>query len=259
MFRVLIRMTCRFGLLLIAGIATAAELAEAPERYEVELIVFRHADQSRNTPEVPAATSIFRPSPLDLTISELPIQPPETLSAPLAPASSALPGDAPSKHTQRPPIDFYLMALKPTYPDFVPLREDKRSLNRVYARLEKIDAYEPILHVGWVQPARKSDNSRPYRFETAEIDTTGIAGTVTLYKERFLHIEIDLTLDTKQPAVEKSSFLTPGAKDTPEVFKLTESRRIRGTTEHYFDHPKFGVIARIQHVKAAATARKENG
>ncbi len=151
------------------------------------------------------------------------------------------------------------MALDPTYPDFVPLREDRRSLARVYERLEQIDAYEPILHVGWVQPARESDNSNPYRFEPSAIDATGLAGTITLYKERYLHLEIDLSLESQQAAVETDFLLGPGAADAPEAYTLTESRRIRGLTEHYFDHPRFGIIARIRDVKSAATAREENG
>jgi len=171
-----------------------------------------------------------------------------------------MPGSVPSEQAQdRPPINFHLLALDPTYPEFVPLRADRQSLSQVYERLERIDAYEPILHIGWVQAAHASNNSKPYRFEPTAIDTTAIVGTVTLYKERFLHLEIDLSLESEQPVVETGFFLSLGAKDAPEVYTLTESRRIRGLTEHYFDHPQFGIIARIQDVKSAASGREEIG
>ena len=32
------------------------------------------------------------------------------------------------------------------------------------------------------------------------------------------------------------------------IYQLDESRRIRGTGAHYFDHPKFGVIAEIREI-----------
>ena len=41
-----------------------------PTRYEVELIIFRHLDQSRNTPEIPAAASMIQDSPFDLKLAD---------------------------------------------------------------------------------------------------------------------------------------------------------------------------------------------
>lgn len=247
----LTRVACLSGLLLTTGIAPAVELPAAPERYEVELIVFRHVDQSRNTPEIPAAASIFRASPLNLTLAEIPAQ------VPVAPFG--LPGSIPSTRVRRPPISFHIIELNPTYPDFVPLRDDSRTLNRVYERLERLDAYEPVVHIGWVQPARNTDGAKPYRFEPDTIGDVGIAGTVTLYMGRYLHIEVDLTLETANPQAAAQFVFSARANESPDMHKLTESRRIRGTATHYFDSPQFGVITRIQEVHAAATRREENG
>jgi hypothetical protein len=247
------RIACLSGLLLIMGIANGTEQPEAPARYEVELIIFRHIDQSRNTPEIPAASSIFQPSPFDLTLAEIPLQPPVGLpdSTPLLIGAAKL--------ERLPPISFHILELDPSYPDFVPLRQDTHMLNQVYARLERIDAYEPLLHVGWIQPARNTDSTKPYHFEPATTDGTGIAGTVTLYKERFLHLEVDLVLETEKPPARTPFFFGAGVNDSPDLYKLTESRRIRGTATHYFDSPQFGVITRIREVHAAAAEREENG
>jgi hypothetical protein len=249
----LIRTACLAGLLVTAGIAIGAEPENAPARYEVELILFRHIDQSRNTPEIPAASSIFNPSPLDLTLAEIPSQPPVEPST-----GNPLIIDA-GPHIRRPPISFHISDLDPSYPDFVPLREDTHTLMRTYQRLEKIDAYEPLLHIGWIQTAWSTDDSRPYRFEPPATDGIGISGTVTLYKERFLHIEVDLALETVKQPVRTPFFIGSGSGDSPDVFKLTESRRIRGTTTHYFDSPQFGLITRIQEVRAAAAEREGAG
>jgi len=256
--RLLIRTACLAGLLATAGImttgmATGAELTTAPPRYEVELILFRHIDQSRNTPEIPAASSIFNPSPLDLTLAEIPLPPPveSTGGNPLIIVTGT--------PVRRAPIEFHLIELDPAYPDFVPLREDTRTLNRTYERLEQIDAYEPLLHIGWIQPARNTGDSRPYRFEPPTTEGTGISGTVTLYKERYLHLEIDLALETEHQPVSTPFFFRAGGDDAPDVFKLTESRRIRGTVTHYFDSPQFGLITRVQEVRAAAAEREGAG
>jgi len=263
MLRLLPCIACLSGLLLTSTtVISTAHSAEAPERYEVELIIFRHVDQSRNTPEISAAASIFLPSPLDLTITEMPAQFPEPTAGPVN-----MPGAISSQQAHQAPINFYLLELDPTYPDFVPMRNEMRTLSQIYARLDTIDAYEPITHVGWVQPARDTDNAKPYRFTLpatepatgATRSDTGITGTITLYKGRFLHLEVDLTLEAEKLPEETWSFLGAGTKDAPDTYKLTESRRIQGTAAHYFDHPQFGVIARIKQVKTAAAASKENG
>ncbi len=253
MLRMLTCIACLSGLSLTTGHATAAELFEQPDRYEIELIIFRHVDQSRNTPEIPAATSIFRSSPLDLTLAEIPMQPP--LPAPPLAFSAITPDDS----IRRPPISFYITPLQPEYPDFVPLRDTTHELGQVYANLEQVDAYEPLIHVGWVQQARESDNALTYHLPPEIIGDHSIAGTVTLYKNRYLHLDIDLALETAGQQVRSHSLFGPRASEPPEVYKLTESRRIRGTTAHYFDHPQFGLITRIREVRAAANARKEQG
>jgi hypothetical protein len=261
--RLLSRIACLAGLLLTTiTVMTTANSAEAVERYEVELIIFRHVDQSRSTPEIPAASSIFRPSPLNLTIADIPAPFPDNPAEPVG-----MPGNTPGKQRHQPPITFYLLELDPTYPDFVPMRDEMRTLSQIYARLDTIDAYQPISHVGWIQPARDTDNAKPYRFTLpaaepstgATMSETGVTGTITLYKGRFLHLEVDLTLEVDKPADQTWSFLGAGTKDSPDMYKLTESRRIQGTATHYFDHPQFGVIARIQQVKTKVAAGEENG
>jgi len=255
-------LTCLPGLLLITAIATAADVFEVPKRYEVELIVFRHTDQTRNTPEIPAASALFNPSPLDLILAEPPVQAPanEPVQSPqMLAAPDELLDSAAILRNRQPPITFLIMDLNPTYPDFVPLRDDTQTLDRVYQRLERIDAYEPLLHIGWVQPARDSDGAKPYRFEPTTIGEIGIVGTVTLYKERFLHLEIDLALEADKPAIEARYLFPADAIDTPDEYTLMESRRIRGSATHYFDHPQFGIIARVQEVEAAAAEREGTG
>ena len=256
-----IQTACLAGLLAAAGMlsgiaidrAIGAEPEAAPPRYEVELILFRHVDQSRNTPEIPSAASIFNPSPLDLTLAEIPA--PQAVE----PADGSPLIVAVDPRDRQPPLDFFLLDLEPAYPDFVPLHEDIHTLRRAWERLEQIDAYEPLLHIGWIQPARNTQEARPYRFAPPMTESLGISGTVTLYKERYLHLDVDLALEAEQKPFRSPFFFGGGSGESPDTFKLNESRSIRGTVTHYFDNPKFGLIARIQEVRAAAAEREETG
>ncbi|MDP6674945.1 MAG: hypothetical protein QGH93_08895, partial [Gammaproteobacteria bacterium] len=133
MLRLLTRIICLSGLILSAESSIAVDIPAAPDRYQVELIVFRHIDQSRNTPETPAAASIFQVSPLNLMLAEIPLQTPQIPSAPLGMLT-----DTQNKRPSRLPISFQLLELDPSYPYFVPLRADTHTLNQIYARLELV-------------------------------------------------------------------------------------------------------------------------
>lgn len=237
-----------------ASLANGAEPPSPPELYEVELIVFRHADQTRTTPESPTVSSIFEPPPLELTLPELPVLP----GSGAVQAGGPLTIDA-DERPRLAPIEFHLLELEPVHPDFVPLRPGQHQLDRAYERLARIDAYEPLLHLGWIQPARNTGDTRPFRIEPDVAGRSGITGSVSLFKERYLHIEMDLSL-TAEPAPGKTPFFFGwGTDETPQPHRLSESRRIIGTATHYFDGPYFGVIARIQEVRTAAAARDKNG
>jgi hypothetical protein len=57
---------------------------------------------------------------------------------------------------------------------------------------------------------------------------------VTLIRERYLHLDVDLLLLRANYA--------DGADSGP-AFQLREKRRMRSREVHYFDHPRFGMIA----------------
>lgn len=240
MTRMLCQIAILFGLLLTAGMTAGDESVPPPVRYEVELIVFRHVDQDRNTAEIPAASSIFRRSPLDLPLDVAIGEPTEPSPAP--DTSGAVPDQA--DRVER----------KLVYADFMPLGDDAHTLNPLYQHLTRVDAYQPIVHVGWTQPVHSADDAIPYRFESVTFGDTDITGTVTLYKGRFLHLELDLALDAQQPTPVTRFSFGADTGESQEPYKLTESRRMMGSAAHYFDHPQFGVIARIAVVETNLAA-----
>lgn len=74
-------------------------------------------------------------------------------------------------------------------------------------------------------------------------------GTVRLYSRRYLHLALDLRwtqLDDGGAA--SSGELLP--ESVLRSFRLNETRRMRRNQLHYFDHPRFGVLARVTRVKS---------
>ncbi|MDH3978167.1 MAG: peptidoglycan binding protein CsiV [Gammaproteobacteria bacterium] len=246
-------------LLLWLVFCSAAAQEVATERYTVEIIIFQHSDQSRNTPETPAASSMIPDSALELQ-----------LDASRSLTDGTLSGM--NEYAARPPIAFHLLALKPEYPAVVKIDTKNGQLNRTYARLQRVDAYEPVVHTAWIHLAQSSELAQPYTINAALPDTGEITGSVTLYKERFVHLELDLSLtipaamqvtdslQTTESRLQVEAIFETGTaqengdeKRMPAMivsqdsqYQLQESRRVRNGQLHYFDHPQFGVIAVVQ-------------
>jgi len=232
------------------------------DRYEVEIIVFRHRDQSRNTPEQPAPGEIDYPA-LGLYPSA-PSAPPAPYLGPYADGVAADPRESERSPAARFP--FYLLELDPQFPDFVPLTNEQLQLGDVIERLTLLDAYEPLVHQAWVQAANPADTTIPINIDSTANGDYAVTGTIRLYKERYAHLAIDLNLRQALPDDEKSAAesndwpvfgdVFPPAESEPvplqiadgPTYQLQESRRIRGSNAQYFDHPQFGVIARINEV-----------
>jgi hypothetical protein len=242
-----------------AGFAQKSADYAPPVRYEVELIIFRHLDQTRNTPEMPTEGSLFQDSPLSLNPAEdsasafiRSLEP--TVGISPSPISTVEAPYEPAADPAEPGVSFYLMDVRARFPDFVPLEDRAMQLTREYGRLARNDAYQPLLHLGWVQPAKVATEAVPYRFSFQDPERNDLSGSITVYRERYLHLDLDLALS---PARDEygagSNFYT---RDTlrqmriggRRLHKLTQSRRVNAPSWHYFDHPLFGVIARVDKI-----------
>jgi hypothetical protein len=241
------------------ALAQNDEVAAERVRYEVELILFRHVDQSRNTPEIPAEGSLVGDSPLTLNPADDAEEPfMNTLeigsNEPGAGPQIAVGNAIAAPIDREPRISFYLMDPRAEYPDFIPIESASLALNSIFRRLEQLDAYRPLVHLGWIQTTKSAAEAVAYQIHIRDQSRDDVTGSITLYRERYLHLELDLALN---PAVDEygtgSDFYTKAIIEQMQAtgrkqHKLTESRRIRDSTSHYFDHPLFGVIARIKKI-----------
>jgi len=123
------------------------------------------------------------------------------------------------------------------------LTEEDFGLLEVYEHLERLDAYEPLMHFGWTQPT----------YPDEEVES------------RYLHLAIKLQLDESfadEPVEDeperttiRSSFddgygyYDDSPISYPVRYRIDEDRIFRNGELRYFDHPKFGVLAKITRVE----------
>lgn len=138
--------------------------------------------------------------------------------------------------TPGPRVQFLL--LNPLTGDDAPRIQprDRLELASAWRRLERLSAYEPLLLTGWSQPVW-SREAAPAHEIGGGIDPQ-ISGDVTFYRQRYLHLQLDLLLTAYQ--VSPDSPL-----DGAQPVRIRGDRRIRIGETHFFDHPQYGVLARL--------------
>ena len=264
----------------VAGLAAcAAKAVEAEEpppelrEYAVEVIVFRYASGAYG------GTELFPPDPPP---EEPPIDPgiPEFGDA-TAPRGAA--GELPE--ADEPPTEPVDEAVEPedSPEDLADDRDDgddqgpgydvmpgsELTLGETLDRLERLDAYEPVLHFGWRQRLTAFAESEPIPLAELAAPAPGLDGSFELYLSRFLHLAVELEqeaepgppdarlgrprsdplFDARSPAafgVEPPA----GPVTAPSIFyRISEDRIFKSGDLRYFDHPKFGVVVKIDRVE----------
>ncbi len=198
-----------FFLLLPAMAANAQALQEdaeqEPRRYTVEMIVFTYAEDIGSGGEVFVAD----PSPDDAQTVDFAIDGVEPM--PAAPV---------------------------TFPDtgFARLRRSDFTMGDIRGRLDRLRAYQPVMHFGWTQATYPAELTRDIELASLAGTASGINGTLKLYLSRFLHLVVDLQMDAE------ADTFAPAA---PLRYRIQEDRIFRSGELRYYDHPKFGVLAKV--------------
>lgn len=185
-------------------------------RYTVEIIVFRYAE------DVSSGSEVFLGDKIEFDEDEL-----EILA--LRPFRSV------GEFKPLPDIEFVL------------LEEEDYQLTEALGRLQRLDAYEPIMHFGWTQATWPEEQTKPlslHRFATPPAD---LHGRLTLYLSRFLHLVVDLQLDA--PAASPLDYSTIQPQRGPIRYVINENRILKNGELRYYDHPKFGVLAKVTRVE----------
>ena len=194
------------------------EEEEEIRRYTVELIVFSYAEN------VSVGTEIF---------------PPEEIAR----------GEYDHNDSDRRPVF---------------LREEEFTLGDIVQRFKRLDVYETIMHVGWTQPTYPEEETQAIELWEFGDVPEGLDGSFTLYLNRYLHLVVDLSLNAPGQFNEAVIFDEPEtafgdsrrqfeadieAAVLPVRYRIQDNRIFKNGDVRYFDHPKFGIVAKITRVE----------
>jgi hypothetical protein len=127
--------------------------------------------------------------------------------------------------------------------EFTELGKAFYTLKDVSYTLESSRGYSVLFHRAWRQLAYDRNEAVAYPVHSIiENGRNSVEGTVKLMLERYLHLDMDLLLMSSNG---NPNVLYSDAPGNVPVFELREKRRIKSTELHYFDHPRFGAIARV--------------
>ena len=251
---------------------------EDVRRYTVELIVFSYDDSVSSGTEVFIPDAVADPvetvqpgvsdaGPLDASREPIP--------AYLDSSGVAQPGLISEKVASEDEI--------PTFGDFVydledeevieliaadsidlkVLMPDELTMIDIHEKLVLLDSYRPVMWAGWTQAMRVEEETPFIHLRRLGNIPLDFEGNVKLYLSRFLHLIVDIKMDGESPLPDESnanrmdsrfdrryrdtfSYPTYTAAPTPELhYQIFENRIMKNEDIRYFDHPKFGVIAKV--------------
>ena len=220
-------------------------------RYTVELIVFAYAEDVSVGTEL-FLPNIIEPEPEPLEIPEDGAIPTFTDNAEEIAETALEEADAAAEKEMR-----FEMVL---------LTQDELTMTDTLDRLDKLDAYEPLLHIGWTQTALPEKETPSLDLREFGQPPAGLTGDFTLYLSRYLHLVVSLQLDAPETEEAVVHFgeermqddryasdefeyfgrtLEPEPMYEPLRFRIDENRLFKNGEIRYYDHPKFGVVAKI--------------
>ncbi len=207
-----------------------AEEQEEIRRYTVEVIIFSYVE------DVSVGTEIFPsdPPPEEPTIAEL-----------LALLEDETDADeiveAEDTEDEGEPAEAELLLLS----------EEEFTLTEIADKFELLDVYETVMHFGWTQATYPEEATPPIELRLFGEPPAGLDGSFTLYLSRYLHLVVDLALQAPTESVPQSSWFDgePYPDEQQVFYRIQEDRIFKNGDIRYFDHPRFGVIAKITRVE----------
>lgn len=105
---------------------------------------------------------------------------------------------------------------------------EQKSLAQVYDTLSRYSLYQPVGYFAWIQTIVANTAGDAVRVHQGAGNV--LNGYIRLERGDYLTLTVDLEY---QP-------------DPERYFRMNEVRSIKFNEDHYFDHPKFGVIAKVK-------------
>lgn len=241
--------------LLAAGVAAQAQLptgtaddgeVEEPRRYTVEMIIFEY------TEDVGLGTEVFVPDLVEPDVSVV-----DEIDA------SVIVDEIDAADAGEEPVAVDL--------DIQTTPRAELTMDETLSRLERLDAYRPLMHFGWTQATVPEELSSELPLARFGAPPAGLDGSLKLYLNRFLHLvvdvsklapdagvmprpaqsSIDLPVDRFGDRADERSFdrdvMAPEYE--PLRYRIREDRIMKNGETRYYDHPRIGIIAKVTRVE----------
>lgn len=169
----------------------------------------------------------------------------ETISAPVTPP--VLSTELPPKNSTTITPTHYLELIEGLtrfdalreHQEFRQIRSQDLRLSDSVKRLKRSGNYEVLGHLAWQQKVPERGQPQPIY---VKLNNGQLQGELDVTLGRYLHTSARLWFTPDVTAVGRGQYA-----------QMTQSRRMRSATLHYFDHPLFGMIVRIDKVEYPST------
>ncbi len=242
----------KYGITLLSCIVCALSLGamaqdvtdeepELPKVYQVDIIVFRNANAAEVSTETwpNEAQQDNTPAEENPLSPDDEIKPPASLDSFILESVATAPLYYPSNGLGEP--GFLLLEPVSSALEFklITNADESRGLNAEFAKIRSSNAYAPVLYATWRQEVADKKTANSFNVAATGIPPEALSGTVRVYKERYLHLVLNLEMP------DGSSF---SLRSAPAKFRINQSRRLRREKVQYFDHPMFGAIALVKEI-----------
>ena len=141
------------------------------------------------------------------------------------------------------------ISLVPTARQIALKISQRKSLNMsaIYNRLNRLRVYEPVIWGGWEQRLTNEQNAFPVNLRSIKNTLGKFDGNIKFYESSGgrLRLSVDIEMYEK---IEISANESDGElyEQLINTYKISNDKEMRYDELRYFDHPKFGLIAKIQ-------------
>ena len=135
--------------------------------------------------------------------------------------------------------------------NFLPNQDPELQMKNYANRLKRLNASRILVHKRWTQPVPERTNPQPIYIQAGDFleDSYELEGTISLTARRFLHFEAKLVYQDPEQRQDLGDLDSDQVVlENPLYMLMSETRRMRSGEIHYLDHPKFGVIVRVDPV-----------
>ena len=132
--------------------------------------------------------------------------------------------------------------------NFLPSQDPALKMKSYANRLKRLNASKILVHKRWTQLVPERTNPQPIYIQAGKFlkNSYELEGTISLSARRFLHFEANLIYQDPKQRPDLNAIDSEGfdLAVSPHML-MSETRRMRSSETHYLDHPKFGVIVRV--------------